>query len=196
VLSVIASRSMALLNASDLARSVGLPPTTVRRYLTLLEATFLVRMLPPWFVNIGKRLAKSPKVFLTDSGLAAHLLGLDAARLLNEPTLLGGLLEAFIVMELQKQAGWSAVRPDFFHFRSHAGDEVDLVVEIAGGRVVGIEIKAAETVNAGDLKGLRLLGDAAGARFHRGIVLYGGREVVPFARNLHAVPLSAVWAWR
>jgi hypothetical protein len=195
LLALVASRPMGLLNNADLSRTTGLPQTTVKRYLALLEATFLVRSLPPWYVKIGKRLVKSPKVFLTDAGLAAHLLGLDAARLLNEPRLLGGLLELFVVMELQKQAGWSKARPRFHHFRSHDGYEVDLVLDIPAGPVVGVEIKATETVTASDLRGLRLLAQATGDRFHRGIVLYGGADVVPFAPNLHAVPVNAVWEW-
>jgi predicted AAA+ superfamily ATPase len=195
LLALIASRPMALLNAADLARNLGLPQTTLKRYLALLEATFLVRLLPPWFVNIGKRLSKSPKVFLCDTGLTSHLAGLDPGRLAGDLSLLGGLLEGFIVMELQKQSGWSRVRPALFHFRSHDGREVDIVLEEPGGRVVGVEVKASATVGAADFKGLRLLAEAAGRRFHRGIVLYTGREVVPFGAALHAVPVDAVWAW-
>jgi hypothetical protein len=195
LLALIASRPMALLNAADLARSLGLAQTTLKRYLALLEAAFLVRLLPPWFVNIGKRLSKSPKVFLNDTGLASHLVGLDRARLASDPTLLGSLLESFVVMELEKQAGWSRVRPALFHFRSHDGREVDVVLEAPGGRVVGIEVKAAATVGSADFKGLRLLAEAAGRRFHRGVVLYTGREVVPFGEALHAVPVNAVWQW-
>jgi predicted AAA+ superfamily ATPase len=195
LLALIASRPMSVLNAADLARSLGLPQTTLKRYLALLRATFLVRLLPPWFVNIGKRLGKSPKVFLDDTGLASHLAGLDRTRLETDPTLLGGLLESFIVMELQKQAGWSHVTPGLFHFRSHDGREVDIVLEAPDGRVVGIEVKAAATVRSADFNGLRLLTEAAGRRFHRGIVLHTGHELVPFGEALHAVPVNAVWDW-
>jgi predicted AAA+ superfamily ATPase len=196
LLALLASRPMALLNAADLARTIGLPQTTLKRYLALLEATFLVRLLPPWFVNIGRRLGKSPKVFLCDTGLAAHLAGLGGTRLADDPSLLGGLLENFIVMELQKQAGWSRVKPALRHFRSHDGREVDIVLEEpGGGRVVGIEVKASAAVGPDDFRGLHLLAEAAGRRFHRGMVLYTGAETVPFGRVMHAVPAQAVWAW-
>jgi predicted AAA+ superfamily ATPase len=195
LLAVLASRPMALLNAADLSRSVGLPQTTLKRYLALLEGTFLVRTLPPWFVNIGKRLVKAPKVCVADTGLASHLLGLDVARLAGDRKLLGGLLENLVVMELLKQVGWSATRPRLFHFRSHDGREVDLVLEAPDGRVVGIEVKAAVTVGAADFRGLRWLAEACGPRFHRGFLLHSGAEVVPFGSALYAVPHDAVWDW-
>jgi hypothetical protein len=79
------------------------------------------------------------------------------------------------------------------HFRTHAGEEVDLVLETPDGRVAGIEVKASATVGAADFKRLRTLADAAGKRFVRGVVLHAGREVVPFGPQLQAVPLSALW---
>jgi predicted AAA+ superfamily ATPase len=195
LLALLAARTTGLLNHADLARGSGLAQTTLKRYLTLLETTFLVAELPAWFINVGKRLIKSPKVLLTDVGVAAHLRGLDESGLSQSPDQTGPLVENFVFMELVKQAGWSAVRPRFFHFRASHGPEVDIVLENRQGKVVGIEVKSAATVTATDFKGLRLLQEAAGKRFHRGIVLYTGAEVVPFGSNLHAVPLPAIWKW-
>ena len=127
--------------------------------------------------------------------MIAHLMGLDLARIQADRTLLGGLLESFVAMEIEKQIGWSRVSPTVFHFRSHAGDEVDLVLELRSGIVAGVAVKSAATVTASDFKGLRTLADAVGARFHRGIVLYTGREVVPFGSRLFAVPIDALWEW-
>jgi predicted AAA+ superfamily ATPase len=156
---------------------------------------FLVRLLPPWHTNIGKRLVKTPKVLLTDTGLAAHLMGIDDARLVHDRSFLGGLLESFVAMELVKQAGWCVDPPALYHFRTHEGDEVDLVLERRGGAVVGIEVKSAATVSAADFKGLRALAAAAGRRFRRGIVLYTGTEIVPFGSGLFALPVEALWRW-
>lgn len=192
---LIASRPMALLNYADLARGVSLPQTTLKRYMALLQTVFLIRTVPPWHGNLGKRLVKSPKLLLADSGLAAHLMGLDAARLRDDRTLFGPLLEGFVAMEIEKQLGWSHVSPSLFHFRSHTGDEVDLVLEERSGRLVGIEVKAAATVGSADFNGLRTLAAAVGPRFHRGVVLYTGTEVVPFGDRLHAVPVDALWTW-
>lgn len=194
LLALLASRTLGLLNHADLARNCGLPQSTLKRYMTLLETTFLVQLLPAWFVNLGKRMIKAPKVFLVDTGLAAHLQGVDARRLEEDRNLLGPLIENLVVTELKKQAGWSHSRPKLFHFRTE-GHEVDLVLEGPGGAIVGIEIKAKASVDAADLKGLRVLREAAGRRFHRGLLIYTGAEVVPFAEELHAVPVGAVWEW-
>lgn len=130
---------------------------------------------------------------LTDTGLACHLLGLGEARLGREPDRLGPLLESFVALELEKQLAWSRTRAVLFHFRTQAGQEVDLVLEDDRGRLVGIEVKASAAVRAEDFRGLRALGDATGARFLRGLVLYAGAEPVPFRRDLHAFPLEALW---
>jgi predicted AAA+ superfamily ATPase len=188
LLALLAARPMAQLNYADLSRSVGLPQSTLKRYFALLEAVFLVKLLPPWHTNIGKRLVKTPKVLLTDSGLAAHLMGIDGARLAHDRGLLGGLLESFVAMELAKQAAWSEDHLAMYHFRTHEGDEVDLVLERRGGAVVGIEVKSAATVTAADFKGLRALAEAAGRRFCRGILLYTGTEVVPFGAGCSRCP--------
>ncbi len=196
LLQLIASRPMGLLNYADLARSSGMPQTTLKRYLALLEATFLVRSLPPWFANLGKRLVKAPKLLFSDTGLMSHLIGADARRLELDRDLFGDLLENFVVMELTKQTGWNRSRPALFHFRAHGGEEVDVVLEHPSGKLVGVEVKATATASAGMFKGLKAFAEATGKRFHRGVVLYTGSEVVPFGARLHALPVSALWRWR
>jgi len=193
LLSLVAARTGGLLNYAELSRSFSMPQTTLKRYLALLETTFLVKLLPAWSVNLGKRLVKSPKILLTDTGLISHLIGIDDKRLKNEPQLIGALLENFAAMELVKQAGWSHSQPHLFHFRTQTGQEVDIVLEDTAGRVVGIEVKAGSTVKTDDLKGLRLLADSVGSKFVRGVVLYCGSEYVPFGSGLAAIPISELW---
>ena len=193
LLALLASRIGCLLNHADISRSLAMPQTTLKRYMALLEATFLVQLLPPWSSNVGKRLVKAPKLYLNDTGLAASLLGQDSARALKNSQLLGPLVENFVVMELRKQIIWSETQPAMFHFRTLTGQEVDVVLESPSGEVVGVEIKTSVTVGSDDFNGLRVLADQAGKRFVRGIVLYGGAEVVPFAKRMHAVPLNLVW---
>lgn len=102
--------------------------------------------------------------------------------------------DSYVAGELTRQIGWSDARPVLHHFRTHAGQEVDLVLEDARGRVVGIEVKASATVTGADLAGLRALAEVAGKAFVQGIVLHLGRASVPFARNLTACPVEALWS--
>lgn len=193
LLNFLAARSASLLNVAELSRSVGLPHTTLTRYLALLERTFLVRRVPAWAGNRARQAVKMPRVWIPDTGLLGHLAGLTSTRLVEEPTAVGPLLETFAASELTKQLGWSRTRAEVFHFRTHGGREVDIVLEADDGRLAGIEVKAAATVGTADLKGLAALREVAGKRFHRGVVLYTGREALPFGSDLWALPISALW---
>ncbi|MBI5597093.1 MAG: ATP-binding protein [Elusimicrobia bacterium] len=192
LLGLLAVRTTGLTNIAELGRAAGMPQTTLARYLSLLGAACLLHRLPPWSGNPAKRLVRTPKLILNDTGLAAHLAGADARRLESDPALRGALLENFVAVELMKQAAWSRNRPNLLHFRTHAGREVDLVLEDAGGRCVGVEVKAG-TVTLSDFKGLEEFRSTLGKRFLRGVVLYGGREVLPFGKDLWALPVSALW---
>ncbi len=194
LLSTLATRSAQQLNFAELLRTTGIPQTTLKRYVAVLEATFLVERLPAWSNNLGKRLTKSPKVFVADTGLLGHLLGHTIGQSSRaRPELAGPLLESFVTQELGRQATWAPGHHRLYHFRTHEGHEVDVVLEDRAGRVVAVEVKAAATVAAEDFRGLKLLAAALGERFVRGVVLYLGRETVPFAANLHALPLPALW---
>lgn len=190
----LAARAGGLLNYADLARDAGLNQVTFKRYFTLLQAIFLVFTLRPWFSNRIKRLVKSEKLYLCDTGLLSHLLRFSPEDIARDSKAKGALLENFVAAELMKQSTWSHTRPQLYHFRDYAGTEVDFVLESAAGhRVVGIEVKAAATVGPEDTKGLRVLAEALGSRFVRGIILYTGTTVVPFAKNVHALPLETLW---
>lgn len=194
LLQLLAARVGSLLNVAELSRSSGIAYTSLGRYISLLEATFIVRRVPAWSGGLGTRLLKHPRIFLCDSGLAAHLQKVDAERIATaDPVLIGPLIENFVAMELMKQLGWAETAAHLYHFRSAAGDEVDLVLERRDGCVVGIELKASSTVTHRDLRGLRALAAATKHKFHRGILLYMGGRSVTFGDDLHAVPLSALW---
>jgi predicted AAA+ superfamily ATPase len=193
LLRLLAERTGGLLNYADVSRSTTLPQSTVKRYMTLLEGLFLIRRVPPWSGSRTVRLVKAPKVYPVDCGLASHLADADVETLNERPERLGPLLEAFVVGEIVKQIGWSRLRPALHHFRTHAGREVDLVLEDRRGRCVAIEVKAAASLGSGDVQGIEAFASAAGRRFRRGILLYTGREMVPFASNIHALPISSLW---
>jgi len=195
LLRLIAARAANVLNLTDLARDANnMPQTTMHRYWALLEAVFFVQTLPAWSGNLTTRLSKAPKILLNDTGLLCHLVGLDAHRLKDDSLMTGAILENFVATELIKQAGWSQTRPAFFHYRTQKQQEVDLVLEDSRGHLVGIEVKKSASPTAHDFKGLRFLAEQTGKKFIRGILLYTGAESVAFGPNLHAVPISAVWA--
>lgn len=194
LLGLLAARSSALLNASELSRSSGIRLTTLNRYLALLETVFLVHRLPAWSADVGKRLVKAPKLHFVDTGLAAHLMGVDPEGLQSTPSAFGSLLETFVVNELLRAAGWSDTRVRLFHFCSAARHEVDVVLEDRFGRVVGVEVRAGTTPGWRDFDGLRALRALVGERFVRGVVLYLGDAVLPFGDRVEAVPIASLWS--
>ena len=193
LLELLAARIATLINFAELSRSIQIPQTSLKRYMALFEATYLIYYLPPWSTNLGKRIVKTPKIFFTDTGLASYLLGADTELLQNHNTFSGPLLENFVLSELRKQSAWNHIQPNFSHFRSQTGLEVNFILENRRRQCVGIEVKASATVRSDDFKGLRWLQKQLDKRFLRGIVLYTGEEVVPFGEELYAIPVSALW---
>lgn len=193
LLMLIASRIGGLVNISDLGRSLGLPRSTLVRYITLLESIFLLIVLQPWHTNISNQIVKSPKFYLNDSGILAHLLGVKTTSLSSNSQLTGKLLENFVLMELIKQTGWNRERIRIFHFRTRTNEVVDFVLESADGRIVGIEVKAASSVDIKSTRGLSTLKSKAESRFLRGIILYTGKDFLAFEKDMFLVPLQALW---
>jgi hypothetical protein len=191
---LLAARASGLLNLADVGRDAGLPHTTLTRYLTLLEAVFLVHRLPAWSHNLGQRLVKASKLHLVDTGLACHLLGADARRLSEDRPLLGRLFESYVVGELRKQVSWADPQMALYHFRTATGSEVDVVLEKPDGSVAAVEVKASATVAASDFAALKALRDQLGRQFHAGAVLYLGDQVVPFGDKLWLVPAASLWS--
>jgi predicted AAA+ superfamily ATPase len=194
LLATLAARAGSPLNFADLGRNLAMNQMTVKRYIALFEALFLAVTLPPWSDNLGKRLAKTAKIYFNDAGLLAHLLGVDADGLAHQSVSKGALVENFAVMELMKLAANSQARPSLFHFRTSSGQEVDVVMETRRRDLVGVEIKSAATVADADFRGLHNLAAIVGKRLRAGIVLYAGRETLPFGDRMWAVPLEALWA--
>jgi predicted AAA+ superfamily ATPase len=197
LLRLAAGQTARLLNVSDLAAPFQLSRQTIRDYITLLTRVFLLEELPSWHSNRLRRLIKTPKLHMGDTGLACALLGVNVAALKADRALLGQLLETFVFQELRRQAsGWEDA-VNFHHFRDKDGAEVDIVLETSGQRVAGVEVKAAATVTASDFRGLRKLKQSAAQRFAGGVVLYDGEATMPFGDGLYAVPIRYLWEkWR
>ena len=180
--SMLAHQQGALVNASVLARSLGLDTRTVNRYLDLLVEMFLVRRLEPWHTNLGKRLTKSPKLYVRDSGLLHALLGLpDEEALLGHPTV-GASWEGFVLENLVTAAGENA---SAHFYRTSSGAEIDLLLTWPSGECWAIEVK-------------RSLSPKVERGFHaacedlqpqRKLVVYPGDEPFPLAHGVQAIPL-------
>jgi predicted AAA+ superfamily ATPase len=188
---MLAHASGGLWNATSLASSLGTSYHTVNRYVDILEQAFLVRKVPPYFANIGKRLVKSPKLYFRDTGLLHYFLGIRTAADLDTHPARGASFEAFVVDQLVSayERVLPGARPHFW--RTAQGDEVDLLVE-AGRRLVPFEIKlhsAPTPEHAAALK--RCLRDLS---LPHGYVLHGGKERYSLGDGVVALPAEALLA--
>lgn len=188
-----AGQTAHLFVASDLAAPLQITRPTVQSWVSFLERVFLVERLPPWHSNLISRLIKTPKLYLTDSGLACALLGTGVESVRRNPAVRGQMIETFVVQELRRQATWQPFAHRFFHFRSKDGLEVDLVLEREDGMIAAVEVKAGATVGASDFRGLRKLAEVLPDRFAAGVVLFDGERPVPFGDRLLAVPIRHLW---
>jgi predicted AAA+ superfamily ATPase len=194
LLKMVAARSGQLLVPNSLANDLGLPRSTVDRYLSLFEEVFLVKRIPSWSRKVDARATSQTKVALVDSGVAANLLDQDATALTAlGSALAGGLLEGFVAMEIARQLTWADVRASMYHYRTRDGVEVDIILEDRRNRVVAIEIKASATVTAADFRGIDHLGKRIGDDLHAGVVLYTGERPVSFGPGRWALPISTLW---
>lgn len=174
-LRLCAARTGQTLNVASLASDAGISPNTAKAWLSVLEASFVVFLLPPHFTNFGKRLTKSPKLHFLDTGLACHLVGIRSPSQLVTHPLWGSLFESYVVSETLKRR-WNAGDPgELFFWRDHTGHEVDLLVE-HDGKLVPVEIKAGHTVTSDVFDSLRWWCGVAGRTPHEAILVHGGDE--------------------
>lgn len=162
-LALVASRHGQVLNKSDLAAPLGLSVPSIHRWLDVLEATAQVLVVPPYFENLGKRLIKSPKVYVLDSGLACHLLGIETEAELDKSPFLGSLFEGFIAAEIVKAQANAGRRRELYYFRDQQGLEVDFVVPGPNASVRLVEAKATRTVTPNMAAPMQRLAAAWGA---------------------------------
>jgi predicted AAA+ superfamily ATPase len=194
LLRVLASRAGGLINDADIARSIGQNAVTSKNYRLLLRMIFLTFEIKPWFRNIGKRLVKSPKGYLIDTALLCHLQQMSLKSIsLKDPHLFGHVLENFVASELLKQCAYFGNQAELLHFRTSDDKEVDFVLQKPDGTLAGIEVKAKDNVASDDFKGLKELQSQTKEDFRCGIVLYRGKNTIPFGENLWAVPVNALW---
>jgi hypothetical protein len=180
-LALVASRTGQVLNRSDLAAPLGVSVPTVSQWLSVLETTGLLLLVPPFYENFGKRLIKSPKLYLADSGLACHLLGIDTAAELERSPFLGAVWEGFVAGEIAKQQAGAGRRLALYWFRDQQGLEVDFLVP-SGERLLLLEAKATRSPRPQDGEPIARLVRAAGDRPIHGVVVHRGDAGQPALR--------------
>lgn len=181
---------------AQLARHIGASEAVVGSYLDLLESLYLIRRIPAWSRNLTNRRVKKPKCVVVDSGLCSRLNRLGMADYLSPLGVnhLGPALEGFVAAELLRQSTWSETEFTVAHYRESGRAEVDLVLSLPGGRVIGVEVKATTAPTAKQFQGLRTLGERLGDDWAGGVLFYLGSHVLSFGDGLLAVPVPALWA--
>jgi len=192
VLSSCVARTGQELNKEATARDADVAKMTANNYISLLEDLSIIRQVPAWHNKRLNRLNRSPKIHISDPGLAAHLLNVDVSALERDATLVGQLFETFVAAELSSHLETAERRTELFHARSRDGKEVDLILE-RGGQIVGLEVKSSTSVDRADARGLLWLRDKLGARFHYGAVVYTGALPFRIDEKVWAIPMSALW---
>ena len=189
LLRALAARSAQLLSLTDLSRELGITVNTVKAWLSVLEATFQIIVLRPYFANIGKRLVKTPKVYLADTGTLCYLAGLKTAEHAAAGPMGGAILETAVVSEIVKGYWNRGVEPQVWFWRTSTGTEVDVVVE-SEGRLIPIEVKLSATPVPGMARGIEVFRKDMGDRAVKGYVVHPGDVRLPLGPDATALPLA------
>ena len=187
-LTLLAGRVGQIINYTSLANDVGVSSMTIKDWVSVLSASFIVFELPPYFENISKRVIKSPKLFFVDPGLAAHLAGIHTVQQVERDPLRGGLFENLVVAEVLKRQTRHGLVPSLFFYRDSHGNEVDLVVR-TGRDLIPIEIKSAATFHPDFCKGIERFRAVTGVRARCGVVFYNGEQKVNYRDTVILNPL-------
>lgn len=188
-LRALAARSAQILNLSELARDVGVAVNTAKDWVSILEASFQIFILRPYYVNIGKRLIKSPKVYFMDTGLLCYLVGLRDVSHTAAGPMGGALFENLVVSDLYKTYLHRGEEPALYYWRTVAGSEVDLVIDTQSG-LIPIEIKTSETPRPEMAKEIRAFQQDFKEKSLPGYVIYPGSMVLPLRQGVSSLPLS------
>ena len=190
-----ALNSAGLVEDKTLLEAAGLNRKTAAAYEQLLANLLVVERVQPWASNRLKRLVRSPKRYLIDPALLSGTLGLDARGVLRDGDLLGRVLDTFVAAQLRAELAVAESRPRLFHLRQEQGrHEVDLIAELPGKRLIGLEVKADAAPDRAAAKHLCWLRDQMGERFVQGVVLHTGPRVYELDERIIAVPISTLWA--
>ncbi len=172
-LQILASRIGQLLNLSEIGSRVGVSHKTIKSWISILEASYIILLLEPHFKNFGKRIIKSPKVYFTDIGLATSLLKLDTKKEVNNYHAFGSLFENLVILDLYKNILNRSLTSKLFFFRDKSGNEVDILVD-KGSEIIPIEVKSSMTYNKRFLKGIEYYNELQQNFDSKGVLVYSG----------------------
>ena len=194
-LEAYALNSAGIVDDKTLYDSASINRKTALAYDQLLQNLLVVDELPSWSSNRLKRLVRSPKRHLLDSSLLVGTLGIDAATVMADGDLLGRVLDTFVTAQIRAEVTVADQASHLYHLRQEQGrHEIDLIAEVGGQRLIGIEIKASSSPGAHDARHLAWLRDQVGDRFIAGVVLHTGPGTYPLGQRITAAPISTVWA--
>jgi len=188
---IIAPRSCGLVNKSDLASDANLSEVTIKNYLSMLEMIYQVSLLKPYSSNISKRFIKSSKLFITDSGLFCHLIGIKTHNELINSSYKGDVIETFVYSELLKHLSYSIVHAQIYHYRTNDKKEIDFIIETAT-KTFAIEVKSSQTIKKDAFKHIIDFQNKE-SKDVVGIVFYAGADILSFSDDnylRYALPLS------
>jgi len=189
-LRLLAGRSGQLLNLSSLGSDSGISHTTAKRWISILEASYLIYVLPPYFKNFRKRIIKSPKIYFLDPGLLCFLLRINNPKDIATHPQRGAIFETFIFSELYKSFSHQGMEPPLYFWRDRSGSEIDFLVD-HGTHALPIEAKAGKTVSSDFLNSMKSWLDLPGNEQKEGVLIYAG-DSFSKRQNLQIVPWYAV----
>lgn len=182
-------RSGNIFNKNELCLESGLDNKTFDSYFSVLEHTYQIQKLRPYFSNALKRLIKTPKIFATDTGVLAHLLQISSPNELASSPYKGAIYETFVFDEILKANTSSKRRANIYYYRTSDQKEIDFILEISG-RVVAIEVKSSKTISKDDFKHIYYLKENLQNKFDKGVVLYAGDTAVKLDEDMFALPFG------
>lgn len=181
LLKAMACQISSLVNYSNIAKNIEINDKTVAKYIQILEALYIIKLTPAYSNNRLKRVAKKPKVHFIDTGLASYLLNVDIkGSMLGSNEYLGNLVESFVYSELIKHQSYANTDIEIFHYRDLTNKEVDFVLESSSGDIVALEIKSGSNIKKEHFNGLVALAKAMKNKNFKGILLYGGDDILPY----------------
>ncbi len=194
LLKLTASYSGKLINLSEMGSKLGVDRLTVKKYLALLEQMFLIEQVPAWQNSEYKRLIKTPKIQLVDTGMMCAMRGLNHHQLNDDPELYNVALKSFVYNKIRKQATWVQESTKIYHYRDKDSVEVDCIIEDANGGCYAVHSIAGATLHRSAIAALKRFRNIAGDCFKTGLLLYDGDQTTALGDELYAVPLGALWS--